>query len=58
LPSLLQDTLNETLAIMRAGKLPELEALLDPAWIEQALAATGKRPPSGGANCPRSKRCG
>lgn len=27
---------------MPAGKLPELEALLDPAWIEQALAATGK----------------
>ncbi len=27
---------------MPAGTLPELAALLDPAWIEQALSATGK----------------
>lgn len=40
--SLLQDTLNETLAGLPAGGMAELGALLDPAWIEQALGATGK----------------
>jgi Insertion element 4 transposase N-terminal/Transposase DDE domain len=40
--SLLQDTLNETLAGLPAGGMAELGALIDPAWIEQALGATGK----------------
>lgn len=39
---LLQDVLNETLAALPADGMPELESLLDPAWIEQALSATGK----------------
>ena len=40
--SLLQTTLNETLEALPANGITELSALLDPAWIEQALAATGK----------------
>ena len=40
--SLLQTTLNETLEALPANGIAELSALLDPAWIEQALAATGK----------------
>lgn len=40
--SLLQHTLDETLASVPAGGMAELGALLDPAWIEQALTATGK----------------
>lgn len=40
--SLLQTTLNETLAELPAGGIDQLHALLDPAWIEQALQATGK----------------
>ena len=40
--SLLQTTLNETLEALPANGMTELSALLDPAWIEQALAATGK----------------
>ena len=40
--SLLQDTLNETLAGLPAGGMGELAPLIDPAWIEQALGATGK----------------
>jgi hypothetical protein len=40
--SLLQDALNETLAGLPAGGMAELGALIDPAWIEQALGATGK----------------
>ena len=39
---LLQTTLNETLADLPAGGMAELSALIDPAWIEQALCATGK----------------
>lgn len=39
---LLQTTLNETLAELPAGGMAELNALIDPAWIEQALQATGK----------------
>lgn len=39
---LLQTTLNETLAELPAGGMAELSALIDPAWIEQALQATGK----------------
>jgi hypothetical protein len=42
LSGLLQTTLNETLAELPAGRLAELSALIDPAWIEQALQATGK----------------
>lgn len=42
MPSLLQDTLDETLAGMPASGMAELGALIDPAWIEQALGATGK----------------
>ena len=34
--------MDETLASLPAGGIAELGALLDPAWIEQALAATGK----------------
>ncbi|MDO9004090.1 MAG: IS4 family transposase [Aquabacterium sp.] len=40
--SLLQDALNETLASLPAGGMAELATLIDPAWIEQALSATGK----------------
>ncbi len=40
--SLLQSTLNETLEALPANGIAELSALLDPAWIEQALEATGK----------------
>lgn len=40
--SLLQNTLNETLACLPAGGINELSELIDPAWIEQSLAATGK----------------
>ncbi|GAA3999903.1 hypothetical protein GCM10022279_24510 [Comamonas faecalis] len=40
--SLLQITLNETLEALPANGIAELSALLDPAWIEQALEATGK----------------
>ncbi|SFC74660.1 Insertion element 4 transposase N-terminal, partial [Polaromonas sp. OV174] len=40
--SFLQNTLDETLACLPAGGINELSALIDPAWIEQALAATGK----------------
>lgn len=39
---LLQTTLNETLAELPAGGVAQLSALIDPAWIEQALCATGK----------------
>lgn len=39
---LLQTTLNETLAELPAGGMTESSALIDPAWIEQALQATGK----------------
>lgn len=39
---LLQNTLDETLASLPAAGIAELGALLDPAWIEQALTATGK----------------
>lgn len=38
----LQDTLNETLAALPADGMGELATLIDPAWIEQALRATGK----------------
>lgn len=40
--SLLQTTLNETLEALPANGISELSALLDPAWIERALAATDK----------------
>jgi len=40
--SLLQDTLNETLTALPADGMGELGSLIDPAWIEQALNATGK----------------
>ncbi|EER60915.1 transposase IS4 family protein [Acidovorax delafieldii 2AN] len=40
--SLLQTTLNETLETLPANAIAELSALLDPAWIAQALQATGK----------------
>ena len=40
--SLLQTTLNETLEALPANGIAELSSLLDPAWIEQALQATGK----------------
>lgn len=40
--SLLQTTLDETLAALPANGLAELATLIDPAWIEQALCATGK----------------
>jgi len=40
--SLLQDTLNETMAALPADGMSELATLIDPAWIEQALSATGK----------------
>lgn len=40
--NLLQTTLNETLEALPANGIAELSALLDPAWIEQALEATGK----------------
>ena len=39
---LLQTTLNETLAELPSGGVAELIALIDPAWIAQALCATGK----------------
>ena len=39
---LLQETLNETLAVLPAGGMSELAELIDPGWIEQALGATGK----------------
>lgn len=39
---LLQTTLNETLADLPAGGVAQLSTLIDPAWIEQALLATGK----------------
>jgi hypothetical protein len=39
---LLQTTLNETLEALPANGIAELSSLLDPAWIEQALQATGK----------------
>jgi hypothetical protein len=42
LSGLLQTTLNETLAELPAGGVAQLSALIDPAWIEQALCATGK----------------
>jgi hypothetical protein len=42
LMSLLQDTLNETMAALPADGMSELATLIDPAWIEQALSATGK----------------
>jgi transposase-like protein len=42
LSSLLQTTLDETLACLPAAGVNELSALIDPAWIEQALTATGK----------------
>ena len=38
----LQETLNETLAVLPAGGMSELAELIDPGWIEQALGATGK----------------
>jgi Insertion element 4 transposase N-terminal/Transposase DDE domain len=38
----LQTILNETLAELPAGGVAELSGLIDPAWIEQALQATGK----------------
>lgn len=40
--SLLQTTLNETLEALPTNGIAELSSLLDPAWIEQALQATGK----------------
>lgn len=40
--SLLEDVLNETLANLPSNGVAELGALIDPAWIEQALHATGK----------------
>jgi len=40
--SLLQNALNETLAAMPTDGMAELATLIDPAWIEQALGATGK----------------
>lgn len=40
--SLLQDTLNETLAALPVDGMSELGSLIDPAWIKQALSATGK----------------
>lgn len=40
--SLLQEVLNETLVALPADGMAELESLIDPAWIEQALSATGK----------------
>lgn len=39
---LLQDALNETLATLPTDGVAELGSLIDPAWIEQALKATGK----------------
>lgn len=39
---LLQNTLDETLAALPANAAQELSSLIDPAWIEQALCATGK----------------
>jgi hypothetical protein len=42
LSGLLQTTLNETLPELPAGGVAQLSALIDPAWIEQALCATGK----------------
>lgn len=42
MPGLLQTTLDETLADLPSGGIAELAALIDPAWIEQALCATGK----------------
>ena len=38
----LQNTLDETLAALPANAAKELASLIDPAWIEQALHATGK----------------
>ncbi len=38
----LQTTLNETLAYLPPGGMAELNALIDPAWIEQGLQASGK----------------
>lgn len=40
--SLLQNSLNETLAALPANAMAELGALIDPQWIEQALRASGK----------------
>ena len=40
--SLLQNTLDETLAALPASGMSELGSLIDPTWIEQALSATGK----------------
>lgn len=40
--SLLQNTLDETLAALPADAMAQLGSLIDPLWIEQALAATGK----------------
>lgn len=40
--SLLQNTLDETLAALPASGMAELATLIDPDWIEQALGATGK----------------
>lgn len=40
--SLLQNTLDETLAALPTSGMAELATLIDPAWIEQALGATGK----------------
>jgi hypothetical protein len=42
LSGLLQTTLNETLTDLPSGGVAELAALIDPAWIAQALCATGK----------------
>lgn len=39
---LLHTTLNEAQADLPTGAMAELAALIDPAWIEQALHATGK----------------
>jgi hypothetical protein len=40
--NLLEDALSETMASLPPDGMAELEALIDPAWIEQALGATGK----------------
>jgi hypothetical protein len=37
----LQSIMNEALAELPAGGVAELSGLLDPAWIEQVLQATG-----------------
>jgi len=40
--SILQNSLNETLAALPANAMAELGSLIDPVWIEQALHASGK----------------